>query len=108
LPWWFALALADDHVVWAHSAALLTNHFCASKNTKRVLVIVFLLYHREYGRETGHRKAQGCWLDAGSGAWKSPIMVKTGVAVPVPVHGRQDISAGLLAAIARQSGVRLK
>ena len=29
-------------------------------------------------------------------------------AVPVPVHGARDIGAGLLAAIQRQTGVRLK
>lgn len=36
------------------------------------------------------------------------IMVKGGKAVPVPVHGARDIGAGLLAAIQRQSGVKLK
>lgn len=36
------------------------------------------------------------------------IMVKNGKAVPVPVHGKRDIGAGLLAAIQRQSGVILK
>jgi len=36
------------------------------------------------------------------------IMVKNGKAVPVPVHGKRDIGAGLLAAIQRQSGVKLK
>lgn len=36
------------------------------------------------------------------------IMEKDGRAVPVPVHGKKDIKAGLLASIARQSGVKLK
>ena len=40
------------------------------------------------------------------------ILVKGGVAVPVPVpvpvHGSRDLGAGLLAAIQRQSGVKLK
>jgi predicted RNA binding protein YcfA (HicA-like mRNA interferase family) len=51
-------------------------------------------------------KAAGWILDRVQGSHH--IMVKAGVAVPVPVHGKQDISAGLLAAIARQSGVKLK
>lgn len=36
------------------------------------------------------------------------IMIKDGKAVPVPVHGTRDVGAGVLAAIARQSGVKLK
>ena len=36
------------------------------------------------------------------------ILVKGGQAVPVPVHGARDIGAGLLAAIQRQTGVKLK
>jgi predicted RNA binding protein YcfA (HicA-like mRNA interferase family) len=36
------------------------------------------------------------------------IMTKDGQAVPVPVHGTRELGAGLLAAIARQSGVKLK
>ena len=36
------------------------------------------------------------------------ILVKGGVAIPVPVHGSRDLGAGLLAAIQRQSGVKLK
>jgi predicted RNA binding protein YcfA (HicA-like mRNA interferase family) len=35
-------------------------------------------------------------------------MVKGGVAVPVPVHGSRDVGVGLVAVIARQSGVKLK
>jgi predicted RNA binding protein YcfA (HicA-like mRNA interferase family) len=35
-------------------------------------------------------------------------MVKDGKAVPVPIRGKRDIDAGLLAAIQRQSGVKLK
>ena len=36
------------------------------------------------------------------------IMAKAGQAVPVPVHGTRDVGAGLLAAIQRQTGVKLK
>jgi predicted RNA binding protein YcfA (HicA-like mRNA interferase family) len=36
------------------------------------------------------------------------ILTKEGKAVPVPVHGGRDLGAGLLAAIARQTGVKLK
>jgi predicted RNA binding protein YcfA (HicA-like mRNA interferase family) len=36
------------------------------------------------------------------------IYTKDGKAVPVPVHGTKDIGAGLLAAIERQTGVKLK
>jgi predicted RNA binding protein YcfA (HicA-like mRNA interferase family) len=36
------------------------------------------------------------------------IMTKGGLAVPVPVHGSRDIGAGLLSALQRQSGVKLK
>lgn len=36
------------------------------------------------------------------------ILTKAGKAVPVPVHGTRDLGAGLLAAIQRQTGVKLK
>jgi predicted RNA binding protein YcfA (HicA-like mRNA interferase family) len=36
------------------------------------------------------------------------IYVKDGVAVPIPVHGTRDLGSGLLAAIQRQTGVKLK
>lgn len=36
------------------------------------------------------------------------IMVKDGKAVLVPVHGKRDIGSGLIAAIQRQTGVKLK
>ena len=36
------------------------------------------------------------------------ILTKDGPAVPVPIHGSRDLGAGLLAAIQRQSGVKLK
>ncbi len=36
------------------------------------------------------------------------IMTKDGRAVPVPVHGGKDVGIGLLSAIAKQSGVKLK
>ena len=36
------------------------------------------------------------------------ILTKGGIAVPVPVHGTRDLGAGLMAAIQRQTGVKLK
>ncbi|MCL2345756.1 MAG: type II toxin-antitoxin system HicA family toxin [Desulfobulbus sp.] len=51
-------------------------------------------------------KAAGWQLDRVNGSHH--VMVKDGVAVPVPVHGTRDLGAGLLAAIARQSGVKFK
>ena len=36
------------------------------------------------------------------------VLAKDGKAVPVPVHGTRDVGAGLLASIARQTGVKLK
>ncbi len=36
------------------------------------------------------------------------IMTNNGKAVPVPVHGTRDLGPGLLAAISRQTGVKLK
>ena len=49
-------------------------------------------------------KAQGWTLDRVNGSHH--IMVKDGKAVPV--HGTRDVSAGLLSAITRQTGVELK
>ena len=51
-------------------------------------------------------KANGWTLNRVNGSHH--IMVKEGRAVPVPVHGSRDIGAGLLSAIARQTGVKLK
>ena len=51
-------------------------------------------------------KAEGWKLDRVHGSHH--IMVKDGRAVPVPVHGTRDVGAGLLAAIVRQTGVKLK
>lgn len=51
-------------------------------------------------------KAAGWTLDRVQGSHH--ILVKQGKAVPVPVHGTRDLGAGLLAAIARQTGVKLK
>ena len=51
-------------------------------------------------------KADGWKLDRINGSHY--IMVKDGVAVPVPVHGSRDAGPGLVAAIARQTGVKLK
>jgi predicted RNA binding protein YcfA (HicA-like mRNA interferase family) len=51
-------------------------------------------------------KAAGWTLDRINGSHH--IMVKDGKAVPVPVHGGRDIGIGLVTAIGRQSGVKLK
>ena len=51
-------------------------------------------------------KEDGWMLDRVHGSHH--IMVKNGKAVPVPVHGKRDLGDGLLAAIQRQSGVKLK
>lgn len=51
-------------------------------------------------------KAAGWKLDRVNGSHH--IMAKGGQAVPVPAHGSRDLGAGLLAAIQRQSGVKLK
>lgn len=51
-------------------------------------------------------KAAGWSLDRIHGSHH--ILTKGGQAVPVPVHGSRDIGAGLLAAIQRQTGVKLK
>lgn len=50
-------------------------------------------------------KAAGWSLDRVHGSHH--ILTKEGKAVPVPVHGARDLGAGLLAAIARQTGVKL-
>lgn len=36
------------------------------------------------------------------------VMAKGGRAVPVPVHGSRDLGAGLIRAIERQTGVKLR
>jgi predicted RNA binding protein YcfA (HicA-like mRNA interferase family) len=51
-------------------------------------------------------RAEGWVLDRINGSHH--ILVKSGQAVPVPVHGSRDLGAGLLAAIQRQTGVKLK
>jgi predicted RNA binding protein YcfA (HicA-like mRNA interferase family) len=51
-------------------------------------------------------QAQGWALNRINGSHH--IMTKNGVAVPVPVHGARDVGAGLVAAIAKQTGVKLK
>jgi predicted RNA binding protein YcfA (HicA-like mRNA interferase family) len=51
-------------------------------------------------------KVAGWVLDRINGSHH--IMTKDGRAVPVPVHGSKDVSVGLVTAIAKQSGVKLK
>jgi predicted RNA binding protein YcfA (HicA-like mRNA interferase family) len=51
-------------------------------------------------------RAAGWQLDRVQGSHH--ILCKDGRAVPVPVHGTRDLGAGLLAAIQRQSGLKLK
>lgn len=51
-------------------------------------------------------KAAGWKLDRVKGSHH--IMVKDGKAVPVPVHGKRDLGPGLVSALQRQTGVKLK
>ena len=51
-------------------------------------------------------KADGWQLNRINGSHH--ILTKGADAVPVPVHGSRDLGAGLIAAIQRQTGVRLK
>jgi predicted RNA binding protein YcfA (HicA-like mRNA interferase family) len=51
-------------------------------------------------------KAAGWTLDRISGSHH--IMMKEGKAVSAPTHARRDIGAGLLSAIVRESGLKLK
>lgn len=51
-------------------------------------------------------RAQGWVLERINGSHH--IMTKDGRAVPVPVHGKRDLGAGLLAALQRQTGVKFK
>ena len=51
-------------------------------------------------------QAHGWVLDRINGSHH--ILSKDGKAVPVPVHGTKDVGAGLLASIARQTGVKIK
>ena len=51
-------------------------------------------------------KADGWQLNRINGSHH--ILTKGGAAVPVPVHGSRDLGAGLIAAIQRQTGVKLK
>jgi len=59
------------------------------------------------GREViAKLKAEGWSLERVHGSHH--ILCKDGKAVPVPVHGSRGIGVGLLAAIQRQTGVKLK
>jgi predicted RNA binding protein YcfA (HicA-like mRNA interferase family) len=51
-------------------------------------------------------KAAGWSVDRVNGSHH--ILTKDKLAVPVPVHGTKDSGSGLLAAIQRQTGVKLK
>ena len=51
-------------------------------------------------------KAAGWSLNRVNGSHH--ILVKDGQAVPVPVHGSRDVGVGLIAALQRQTGVKLK
>ena len=51
-------------------------------------------------------KAAGWKIDRVNGSHH--VLTKDGAAVPVPVHGSRDLGVGLLAAIQRQTGVKLK
>ncbi|HXU29996.1 MAG TPA: type II toxin-antitoxin system HicA family toxin [Thermoanaerobaculia bacterium] len=59
------------------------------------------------GREViAKLKAAGWELDRVHGSHH--VMVKGGQAVPIPVHGSRDLGIGLIVAIERQTGVKLK
>jgi predicted RNA binding protein YcfA (HicA-like mRNA interferase family) len=59
------------------------------------------------GREVMARlKANGWMLARVHGSHH--ILTKDGRAVPVPVHGTRELGPGLLAALQRQTGVKLK
>lgn len=59
------------------------------------------------GREVLSRlKTAGWTLDRVRGSHH--ILVKDGKAVPVPVHGTRELGPGILSAIQRQTGVKLK
>jgi len=59
------------------------------------------------GKEVvGRLRAEGWQLDRIQGSHH--ILTRNGRAVPVPVHGSRDLSMSLLAAISRQTGVKLK
>jgi predicted RNA binding protein YcfA (HicA-like mRNA interferase family) len=68
----------------------------------------FVIYYaRVNGKEVIARlKAHGWLVDRVHGSHH--ILSKEGKAVPVPVHGARELGAGLLAAIQRQTGVKLK
>ena len=51
-------------------------------------------------------QAAGWTLDRINGSHQ--ILMKGGKMVPVPVHGNRDLGPGLVASIARQTGVKLK
>lgn len=51
-------------------------------------------------------QAAGWRLDRMNGSHH--LMMKGNKIVPVPVHGKHDLGPGLVASIARQTGVKLK
>jgi predicted RNA binding protein YcfA (HicA-like mRNA interferase family) len=65
------------------------------------------VYHSMNGKEIISKLKAADWqLNRINGSHH--IMVKDGKAVPVPVHGGRDVGVGLVATIARQTGVKLK
>jgi len=91
----------------AFRPGLLTSPECVRDCTE-CCNISFLIDNRGMnGKQIIARlKAAGWIMDRVNGSHH--IMVKDGVAVPVPVHGGKDAGAGLLSTIARQTGVKLK
>lgn len=67
-----------------------------------------MIYHGVVnGKEVIARlKAEGWTLARTHGSHH--ILTKGGKAVPVPAHGTRDLGVGLLAAIQRQTGVKLR
>lgn len=59
------------------------------------------------GREV-IKKLEAAGWHVRSVAGSHHMMEKDGKKVPVPLHGSKDLAPGLLAAIQRQTGVKLK
>ncbi|MDR2924997.1 MAG: type II toxin-antitoxin system HicA family toxin [Azoarcus sp.] len=53
-------------------------------------------------------KAAGWTLRRISGSHHIMASAEGGKLVPIPVHGSRDLTPGMLAAIERQTGIRLK
>ena len=75
---------------------------------RSVAFVSIVIYHSLVtGKEVIRRlRAAGWVLNRVHGSHH--ILCKGSQAVPVPIHGSRDLGAGLLAAIQRQTGVKMK